>query len=204
MTGLIAAGLIGALGGAGKGISTVGEIAYKDQLDQHRIAANEDMAARAEDRRLANQRTLAADEHVYQDARAKVSNELQSAQTDKLRAEIAKEKEIGVLRTQLAKTESLAANDPAAKQLADAMRAKLNVMTGEKSGQTYSIRTEEDPDTGDTKNVTEIKGKGTPPKPKDATRSSAVSGLPAGAVKIGTSGGKPVYRTPDGKQLIGE
>jgi len=163
MAGLIAAGLIGALGGAGKGMSTVGEIAYKDQLDQHRIAANEDMAARAEDRRLANQRTLAADEHVYQNARAKVSNELQSAQTDKLRAEIAKEKEIGALRTQLAKTESLAANDPAAKQLADAMRAKLNVMTGEKSGQTYSIRTEEDPDTGDTKNVTEIKGKGTPP-----------------------------------------
>lgn len=197
--GLIGAGLIGALGGAGKGMATVGEIAYRDQLDQHKLTAQEEMAARAEERRLANQRTLATEEHVYQDARSKASSELQVAQTDKLRAEIAKEREIGALRSKLAKAELLAANDPAAKQLADALRSKLNVLTDAKPTETYSTRVEENPDTGEKKNVTEIKGSGTPPR-----TTAAVSGLPAGAVKIGTSGGKPVYQTPDGKKFIGE
>lgn len=32
----------------------------------------------------------------------------------------------------------------------------------------------------------------------------AIPGLPAGARQIGTSGGKPVYQTPDGRKLIGE
>lgn len=36
--------------------------------------------------------------------------------------------------------------------------------------------------------------------PKSSTSSPA--GLPAGAVQIGTSGGKPVYQTPDGKKFV--
>lgn len=41
------------------------------------------------------------------------------------------------------------------------------------------------------------------PKPA-ATAKAAVPSLPAGAKKIGTSGGKPVYQTPDGKKFIQE
>lgn len=37
---------------------------------------------------------------------------------------------------------------------------------------------------------------------KTGASSSTVKALPAGAVQIGTAGGKPVYRTPDGKQFI--
>lgn len=40
-----------------------------------------------------------------------------------------------------------------------------------------------------------------PAKPPAA---KAVSTLPAGAKQIGTSGGKPVYQTPDGRKFIGE
>lgn len=40
-------------------------------------------------------------------------------------------------------------------------------------------------------------GNNAKPKP-----SAAVSALPAGAKQIGTSGGKPVYQTPDGKKFI--
>lgn len=164
MAGLIGAALTGALGGAGKGIATVGEINYKDQLDQHKLTAQEDMAVRAEERRLTNQRTLAAEDRVYQDAKGKASNDLQIVQADKLRAEIAKEKEIDTLRAKLANAESFAANDPAAKPLADAMRARLNVLTGAKPTETHSTRIEEDQDTGNVKKITEIKGAGMPPK----------------------------------------
>lgn len=41
------------------------------------------------------------------------------------------------------------------------------------------------------------------PKPADNQKpASTVSSLPQGAVQIGTSGGKPVYQTPDGKKFI--
>lgn len=40
------------------------------------------------------------------------------------------------------------------------------------------------------------------PTPKPAA--SAVSSLPPGAKQIGTSGGKPVYQTPDGKRFIAQ
>jgi hypothetical protein len=41
------------------------------------------------------------------------------------------------------------------------------------------------------------------PAPKPAA-SKAVNSLPAGAKQIGTSGGKPVYQTPDGKKFIAQ
>ncbi len=40
-------------------------------------------------------------------------------------------------------------------------------------------------------------------KPKSGTQSS-ISALPAGAKQIGTSNGKPVYQTPDGKRFIAQ
>lgn len=40
------------------------------------------------------------------------------------------------------------------------------------------------------------------PAPAPAPKPGAVSGLPQGARQIGTSGGKPVYETPDGKRFI--
>jgi hypothetical protein len=42
-------------------------------------------------------------------------------------------------------------------------------------------------------------------KPKATNKAagkSAVPSLPPGAVQIGTSNGKPVYQTPDGKKFI--
>ena len=41
-----------------------------------------------------------------------------------------------------------------------------------------------------------------PAKPEPTKAASAVPSLPAGAKKIGTSGGKAVYETPDGKRFI--
>ena len=42
-------------------------------------------------------------------------------------------------------------------------------------------------------------------KPSDNAKPAAtISALPKGAVQIGTSGGKPVYQTPDGKKFIGK
>lgn len=40
------------------------------------------------------------------------------------------------------------------------------------------------------------------PRSKPAESAPAPSGLPQGSVQIGTSGGKPVYQTPDGKRYI--
>lgn len=37
-----------------------------------------------------------------------------------------------------------------------------------------------------------------------STHNAPIPSLPAGAKQIGTSGGKPVYQTPDGKKFIGE
>lgn len=39
---------------------------------------------------------------------------------------------------------------------------------------------------------------------KSTTSASAVTVLPAGATQVGTSGGKPVYQTPDGKRFIAQ
>lgn len=39
---------------------------------------------------------------------------------------------------------------------------------------------------------------------EDAHGKSPIEGLPAGARQIGTSGGKPVYETPDGKRWVGQ
>jgi hypothetical protein len=41
-----------------------------------------------------------------------------------------------------------------------------------------------------------------PEKKPEAAKPAAISSLPAGAKKIGTSGGKTVYQTPDGKKYI--
>jgi len=46
-------------------------------------------------------------------------------------------------------------------------------------------------------------------KPKDSADNATpaaptIPDLPKGAVQIGTSGGKPVYQTPDGKKFIGK
>jgi hypothetical protein len=46
-------------------------------------------------------------------------------------------------------------------------------------------------------------------KPKDSADNATpaaptIPDLPKGAVQIGTSGGKPVYQTPDGKKFIGQ
>jgi hypothetical protein len=38
----------------------------------------------------------------------------------------------------------------------------------------------------------------------NATPTAVIKSLPSGAKQIGTSGGKPVYQTPDGKKFIGE
>ena len=38
---------------------------------------------------------------------------------------------------------------------------------------------------------------------EDKTR-VRINNLPAGAVQIGTSGGKPVYQTPDGRKFLSE
>jgi hypothetical protein len=45
-----------------------------------------------------------------------------------------------------------------------------------------------------------------PTKPSDnaAPAAPTIPDLPKGAVQIGTSGGKPVYQTPDGKKFIGK
>ena len=41
------------------------------------------------------------------------------------------------------------------------------------------------------------------PKTGDNPKAATISALPKGATQIGTSGGKPVYQTPDGKKFIG-
>jgi hypothetical protein len=41
------------------------------------------------------------------------------------------------------------------------------------------------------------------PKKGDNPKAATISALPKGATQIGTSGGKPVYQTPDGKKFIG-
>lgn len=42
-----------------------------------------------------------------------------------------------------------------------------------------------------------------PSKPSDNQKpAKTISSLPSGAIQIGTSGGKPVYQTPDGKKFI--
>lgn len=56
----------------------------------------------------------------------------------------------------------------------------------------------------------ELMGRGNNPQASQATPQAApqagqpINQLPQGAQQIGTSGGKPVYRTPDGKMFVGQ
>jgi hypothetical protein len=51
--------------------------------------------------------------------------------------------------------------------------------------------------------IAAAKSKLAPRAPTAAAPKATVKALPAGAKQIGTSGGKPVYQTPDGKKFIG-
>lgn len=92
------------------------------------------------------------------------------------------------------------AEDDATKQylfpMLRSVESKLSAMGVNPRG-TTSQETKEDPLTNElsTKSVT---------KTGVRTQAPSVSGLPAGAKQIGTSGGKPVYQTPDGKKFIGD
>lgn len=208
-------GLLGAVGGGAKVIQD------QERQDRESAAKSAQDAARSErdlaieERKLQMAAKFKHDQlpddlaRIKAEAQARESaksgtpdNELRAAQAEEQRMKNAREKEIAELRKDLAKAESLARNDPSLQSLVDARRQKLETLLGAKPAESYSMRMEENPDTGERKTVTEFKGSGAPP---GATKSAALPpGLPPGTKQIGTSGGKPVYQTPDGRKLIGD
>lgn len=52
--------------------------------------------------------------------------------------------------------------------------------------------------------IVDAAGGSAPATPRTTTASRGISTLPPGSKQIGTSGGKPVYQTPDGKRFIGK
>lgn len=208
-------GLLGMAGGGAKVIQEQEkfnrENAAKQSAEQER--SERDMAIEERKLRLAGQirRDQLHDDlaRIRTEAQARESaksgtpdNELRAAQAEDLRNKIAKDKEIEQLRKDLAKAENLARNDPSLQSLVDARRQKLDTLLGAKPTESYSISMEENPDTGERKNVTRLTGTGAPP---GATKTASMpQGLPPGTKQIGTSGGKPVYQTPDGRKLIGD
>ena len=176
-------GLLGMVGGGAKVIQDQEkfdrENAAKQSAEQER--SERDMAIEERKLRLAGQirREQLPDrlKEIEAEARAKErgqaaspDNELRAAQAEELRNKIARDKEIEQLRKDLAKAENLARNDPSLQSLVDARRQKLDTLLGAKPTESYSMRTEENPDTGERKNITELKGTGAPPsagKPQD-------------------------------------
>lgn len=218
-------GLLGMVGGGAKVIQ---EQEKFDRENAAKQSAEQDRSEREmaiEERRAAlsstNQKDLAGIQHKNRlaeikaqgDAQSKASkdptgDEMKKMQLDdekKVRSEIAQH-EGNIKQWMRSISES-----PENKQilLPSIEKAQARISELRSGGTTTSQRIEQE-EGMDPKQIREVKGKTVPGKLGFSVAESAPrqdqtpQGLPPGTKQIGTSGGKPVYQTPDGRKLIGE
>ena len=124
-----------------------------------------------------------------------------AVKADAIKKENARKEQIVILNQQYASIQNtMKQGDPGTERILSSIKAKIAALGGSESTSKWSEKDVTD-EYGETKHISSREGTGTPPVAKSA---SIASGLPAGAKQIGTSGGKPVYQTPDGKRFIGE
>jgi hypothetical protein len=154
------------------------------------------------DDKLEADRKAAADKaaHGYRMEEIGAQNKYEGAKADALTKDTKNKEEINKLLGQRAGVEKRFTGQGKIDTLAeiDSKLAALGYQPTKSEGvQVEEVSVDpENPENKTTKKYTQPKASG--------IMSSLPDGLPAGSYQIGTSNGKPVYQTPDGKRLIGE
>lgn len=224
----------GILAGLGEGMSKVADNMNSNSMTQYKMAVEQDMEQRIYERGRADSaadraaakadaKDLALFKHkLDKDDPAKAQqSELDRLKVERAKQELIEKKYQGKAPEELAKSLETLKSDyntqnkmtgfngsKAQKALREQIAELEYALSAQTAATAKTSVTEEKPDPLDPDTTTTVK-KTTQKKigmlaDPNASQGSSQNGLPPGSVQVGTSGGKPVYETPDGRRLIAE